>query len=93
MGYRTLLAILDTPKTTRQVTDFAVALANQFEGHVIGAHAEAVAMVLDDPDGAARMARAAAAAGVPDAAQRLADLVEALARGPLPPISAEGADT
>jgi nucleotide-binding universal stress UspA family protein len=45
MGYRTLLAILDTPKTTRQVTDFAVALANQFQGHVIGAHAEAVAMV------------------------------------------------
>jgi nucleotide-binding universal stress UspA family protein len=45
MGYRTLLAILDTPKTTRQVTDFAVALANQFQAHVIGAHAEAVAMV------------------------------------------------
>jgi nucleotide-binding universal stress UspA family protein len=45
MGYRTLLAILDTPKTTRQVTEFAVALANQFEGHVVGAHAEAVAIV------------------------------------------------
>jgi nucleotide-binding universal stress UspA family protein len=45
MGYRTLLAILDTPKTTRQVTDFAVALANQFQAHVVGAHAEAVAMV------------------------------------------------
>jgi nucleotide-binding universal stress UspA family protein len=45
MGYRTILAILDTPKTTRQVTDFAVALANQFEAHVIGAHAEAVAIV------------------------------------------------
>jgi nucleotide-binding universal stress UspA family protein len=45
MGYRTLLAILDTPKTTRQVTDFAVALANQFQAHVIGAHAEAIAMV------------------------------------------------
>ena len=45
MGYRTLLAILDTPKTTRQVTDFAVAIANQFEAHVVGAHAEAVAMV------------------------------------------------
>lgn len=45
MGYRTLLAILDTPKTTQQVTDFAVAIANQFQSHVIGAHAEAVAMV------------------------------------------------
>jgi nucleotide-binding universal stress UspA family protein len=45
MGYRTLLAILDTPKTTRQVTEFAVALANQFEAHVVGAHAEAVAIV------------------------------------------------
>lgn len=45
MGYRTLLAILDTPQSTRQVTDFAVALANQFQAHVIGAHAEAVAMV------------------------------------------------
>lgn len=45
MGYRTLLAILDTPKTTRQVTDFAVALANQYQAHVIGAHAEAIAMV------------------------------------------------
>ena len=45
MGYRTLLAILDTPKTTGQVTDFAVAFANQFQGHVIGAHAEAMAMV------------------------------------------------
>ena len=45
MGYRTLLSILDTPKTTRQVTDFTVAIANQFQSHVIGAHAEAVAMV------------------------------------------------
>lgn len=45
MGYRTVLAVLDTPKNTRQVTDFAVAMANQFQGHVIGAHAEAVAMV------------------------------------------------
>ncbi len=45
MGYRTLLAILDTPKTTQQVTDFTVAIANQFQAHVIGAHAEAVAMV------------------------------------------------
>jgi nucleotide-binding universal stress UspA family protein len=45
MAYRTLLAILDTPKTTRQVTDFAVALANQFDAHVVGAHAEAVAIV------------------------------------------------
>ncbi|KQW27432.1 universal stress protein [Rhizobium sp. Root274] len=45
MSYRTLLAILDTPKNTRQVTDFAVALANQFQAHVIGAHAEAVAVV------------------------------------------------
>lgn len=41
----------------------------------------AVALVLGDPDGAARMARAATAAGLPDAAERLAALVEAVAAG------------
>ncbi|KPF41866.1 universal stress protein [Rhizobium sp. G187] len=45
MTYRTLLAILDTPKDARQVIDFAAALANRSGAHVIGAHAEAMAMV------------------------------------------------
>lgn len=51
---------------------------------------DAVAMVLDDAEGATRMARAAAAAGLPDAAERLAALVEALAEGRDP--HAEGPD-
>ncbi|MEM8792227.1 MAG: undecaprenyldiphospho-muramoylpentapeptide beta-N-acetylglucosaminyltransferase [Pseudomonadota bacterium] len=41
--------------------------------------AEEVAAILGDPDTAARMAEAARAQGIPDAAKRLADLVETLA--------------
>ena len=42
--------------------------------------AEQAALILSNPDGASRMARAAYAAAVPDAATRLADLCEGLAR-------------
>ncbi|KPQ05999.1 MAG: UDP-N-acetylglucosamine--N-acetylmuramyl-(pentapeptide) pyrophosphoryl-undecaprenol N-acetylglucosam [Rhodobacteraceae bacterium HLUCCA12] len=41
--------------------------------------AEQVAAILTNPEGAARMAQAALASGVPDAAERLADLAEKLA--------------
>ena len=47
--------------------------------------AEQMALVLESPDAAAHMARAALAQGRPDAADRLADLVEALAAGDLDP--------
>ncbi len=42
---------------------------------------EHIAMVLNDPDGALQMALAAGRAGVPDAAERLAGVVERLADG------------
>ncbi len=45
--------------------------------------AEQMALVLDNPDAASRMARAAMGQGRPDAAERLADMVEALASGDL----------
>ncbi|MBM9594603.1 UDP-N-acetylglucosamine--N-acetylmuramyl-(pentapeptide) pyrophosphoryl-undecaprenol N-acetylglucosamine transferase [Roseitranquillus sediminis] len=44
---------------------------------------EQMALILENPDAASRMARAALAQGKPDAAERLADLVEALAAGDL----------
>lgn len=40
--------------------------------------AEQIALVLDNPGGAAQMAAAALACGIPDAGERLADLTEAL---------------
>lgn len=43
MAYRTILAILDTANSAAQVTNFAIALAEQHNAHVIGVHAEAVA--------------------------------------------------
>lgn len=43
--------------------------------------AEHVASVLDNPDGALQMARASLSTGKPEAAQTLADMVEALAYG------------
>ena len=45
MGYKTILAVVDTPATAAQVTDFAAALADQFSAHVIGIHAETLAAV------------------------------------------------
>lgn len=43
MGYKTILAVLDTPKNAQQITDFSISLAEQFKSHVIGLHAEALA--------------------------------------------------
>ena len=45
MGYKTILAVLDTPKNAQQITDFSISLAEQFQSHVIGLHAEALATV------------------------------------------------
>ncbi|MGV8937149.1 MAG: universal stress protein [Allorhizobium sp.] len=45
MGYKTILAILDTPKNAAQISDFAIALAETHGAHVIGLHAEAMAAV------------------------------------------------
>ncbi|MDQ0455907.1 universal stress protein [Rhizobium paknamense] len=43
MGYKTILAVLDSTKSARQISDFSIALAEQFGSHVIGLHSEAVA--------------------------------------------------
>lgn len=45
MGYKTILAVLDTPRNAQQITDFSISLAEQFQAHVIGLHAEALATV------------------------------------------------
>lgn len=45
MEYKTLLAILDTPKNAQPIADFTFSLAQQFQSHVIGAHTEPLAMV------------------------------------------------
>lgn len=45
MGYKTILAVLDTPRNAQQITDFSISLAEQFQSHVIGLHAEALATV------------------------------------------------
>lgn len=58
MGYKTILAVLDTPQNARQITDFGIALAEQFSAHLIGVHAETLAAVpliapMEIPDPAA----------------------------------------
>ena len=45
MSYKTILAILDTVDNTTAVADFAFAIAAQTNAHVIGLHAETVAVV------------------------------------------------
>ena len=45
MGYKTILAILDTPKNAGQISEFALALAETHGAHLIGLHAEAMATV------------------------------------------------
>lgn len=45
MTYKTILAVLDTPKNAALITDFSAGLAEKFEAHVIGLHAEAIAAV------------------------------------------------
>jgi nucleotide-binding universal stress UspA family protein len=61
MSYRTILAILDSAADAAQTTDFAVALARQFDAHVIGLHVESyatmpVAAPMEIPDPAATLA-------------------------------------
>ncbi len=45
MSYKTILAILDTADNAAAVADFAFALAAEHNAHVIGLHAETVAVV------------------------------------------------
>ncbi|MDP9813651.1 nucleotide-binding universal stress UspA family protein [Rhizobium tibeticum] len=45
MSYKTILAILDTVHNATAVADFAFAIAAQTNAHVIGLHAETVAVV------------------------------------------------
>lgn len=45
MGYRTILAVVDTAENTRQLDAFVAQLAQQFSSHVVGLHMEALAAV------------------------------------------------
>lgn len=45
MGYKTILAVLDTEDDAVRVSDFAATLAAKNSGHVIGLHVEALAAV------------------------------------------------
>lgn len=45
MGYKTILAVLDTADNAHKLSDFTVALANQFSSHVVGLHMETLAAV------------------------------------------------
>ena len=45
MGYKTILAVLDTAENAHNLSDFIVALANQFSSHVVGLHMETLAAV------------------------------------------------
>jgi len=58
MAYKTILAVLDTPQNATQITDFGIALAEQFSAHLVGVHAETLAAVpliapMEIPDPAA----------------------------------------
>jgi nucleotide-binding universal stress UspA family protein len=58
MSYKTVLAVLDTQRHAMQITDFAVALAEQFSAHIVGVHAETLAAIpliapMEIPDPAA----------------------------------------
>jgi nucleotide-binding universal stress UspA family protein len=58
MAYKTILTVLDTPENARQITDFALSMAETFSAHVIGVHAEILAAVpliapMEIPDPAA----------------------------------------
>lgn len=45
MGYKTILAIMDTHENAPKLGEFAASLANTFSAHVIGLHMEAFAAV------------------------------------------------
>nr|CAD6416722.1 universal stress protein [Rhizobium sp. Q54] len=58
MSYKTILAVLDTPSHAHHITEYALALARQFDAHVVGVHAETLAAVpliapMEIPDPAA----------------------------------------
>lgn len=58
MSYKTVLAVLDNQRHAPQITDFAVALAEQFSAHIVGVHAETLAAIpliapMEIPDPAA----------------------------------------
>jgi nucleotide-binding universal stress UspA family protein len=58
MSYKTVLAVLDNQRHATQITDFAVALAEQFSAHIVGVHAETLAAIpliapMEIPDPAA----------------------------------------
>ncbi|MCB5205100.1 universal stress protein [Neorhizobium sp. T786] len=66
MTYKTILAVLDTPAHALQITDYALAMAAKFDGHVLGVHAETLAAIpliapMEIPDPAAIEALQAAA--------------------------------
>lgn len=45
MGYRTIVAILDSEHNARPISDFAAPLGRQFSAHVVGLHAETLATI------------------------------------------------
>lgn len=45
MSYKTVLAVLDSQRNAAQISDFAVAIAQKFDAHLIGVHAETLAAV------------------------------------------------
>ncbi len=45
MSYKTVLAVLDTQRNATQITDFAVAIAEQFSAHLVGVHTETLSAV------------------------------------------------
>ncbi len=45
MGYRTILAVMDTAENARTLGEFTTSVANSFSAHVIGLHIEAFAAV------------------------------------------------
>ena len=58
MSYKTVLAVLDTQRNAPQITDFAIAIAEQFSAHLVGLHTETLAAVpliapMEIPDPAA----------------------------------------
>lgn len=45
MGYKTILAVMDTAENARKLGEFTASLANTFSSHVIGLHMESFATV------------------------------------------------
>ena len=45
MSYKTILAVVDTPRNAARVSTFAATLAQQFDAHLVGLHAETLSAV------------------------------------------------